>query len=121
MNREKLRELAFRNSDVLKGLNKLIHPLVYTKILKLIERNKDSDIAIESRYFDDSLLKLVDKQILLKRDEGEIKKVLMGERGFSEELADNVLGMKDDFKSKLVVENNSDLKDLEDRVIFLLS
>lgn len=120
VNRQKLRGIVFGDVKKLKILNSLIHPLVFNEISKILDAKKGTEkIAIEAVYFEEKFLgKKVDSILCVERPIEEIRKFLIEERGFSKDIAENVLGL-DVVSSRLDVrvDNNSTLKALEKKVI----
>ncbi len=102
VNRSKLRKVVFANTNKLKILNVLIHPLVFNEISKELSKLDGVNVAIEAAYFEGKYLKkLVDKIVVVERPKIEIKDFF------------NILPKKADGR----VLNNSTLKDLEKQVI----
>lgn len=116
VNRVLLRELVFSNLEELNKLNSLIHPLVSDEINNV---NLSGNVAIEAAYFDEKHLgKLVDEILFVERNDEEIKKVLMNDRGFSDEIADGVLKFyRKPSKIDFVIENKGSLEDLKSLVV----
>ncbi len=86
VNRVKLRDVVFADEAKLKLLNDVIHPLVYEEIAFLTKKHVGENVAIEATYFDPNFLEdFVDKLIWVERPEEEVLKVLVNERGFSQE------------------------------------
>lgn len=112
VNRGLLRELVFSNLEELEKLNSLIHPLVSDEIGNI---DLNGNVAIEAAYFDkEHLGKFVDKILFVERNDEEIKKVLMNDRGFSGDMADGVLEFyRKPFRIDYVVENKGSLEDLK--------
>jgi dephospho-CoA kinase len=120
VNRGKLRKVVFKDVKKLKILNTLIHPLVLSEISKIIDKCDEGEkIAVEAIYFDEKFLgQIVDKILWIDRPVPEIRKFLIKTRGFSEGIADNVLGLANTpVRVDAELENNSTLKALEKKVI----
>lgn len=114
VNREKLRKVVFADDDERKMLENLIHPEVYAEIQRLLPKLSGKNVAIESVYFDQGFLgDFVDKILWVERSEGEIKKVLIKERGFSSAMAQKLADLiQKPKKVDFVIENYGELKDL---------
>lgn len=115
VNRKKLRNLVFNNPKKLEILNKTIHPLVFKKIRILLNEMEGKNIAIESVYLDlNSFDGLIDKIIWIERPIEEILKVLINDRGFSENLAKKATKfITKPNKVDFVVKNEGNLSDLK--------
>lgn len=117
VDRMKLRDAVFADENKLKLLNDIIHPLVYEEIAGILAKHGNSaDVAIEAVYFDENFLNdFVDKLMWVERPKEKIIKTLIGERGFSQELAEkayDLIGKPSDETIDFLVENNSDLPTL---------
>lgn len=119
VNREKLREIIFADDDERKMLENLIHPEVYAEVQHLLPKLRGKNVAIESVYFDQGFLgDFVDKILWVDRPEGEIKKVLMKERGFFKEMAQKLVDLiQKPKKVDFVIENDGSLEDLAKKVV----
>lgn len=119
VNREKLRNIVFNDDDERKMLENLIHPEVYAEIQRLLLKLRGKNVAIESVYFDQGFLAdFVDKILWIERPEEEIKKVLIKERGFSEEMAQGLVNLiQKPKKVDFVIENYGSLQDLAKKVV----
>lgn len=122
VDREKLRNVVFNDDDERKMLENLIHPEVYAEIQRILPGVKAKNVAIESIYFDHSFLEdFVDKILWVERPIGDIKKVLIEERGFFEGLAIKLIHLIERPREvDFIIENSGELKDLEKSVGELL-
>ena len=112
VDRKKLRGLVFDDLSKLELLNATIHPLVYKKIEIM---DLAGNVAIESVYFDDELLgDFVDEIVWVERPMDKIKKVLIEDREFHEELIEktiNIVNKPKDFD--YFINNSGTLNDLK--------
>lgn len=114
VNRKLLREVVFNSPSKLRFLNKIIHPLVYEEIEKIISKNV-GDVAVEAVYVgNDEIMNFVDKVIWIERKKSEIENVLIKKRGFSPEIASKTIGyIKKPKNVDVVVKNHGTLKELK--------
>lgn len=122
--REKLREKAFKNRELLQELNKIIHP----QVLEYFKRKKEENSKNEILIFDIPLLYeakmeyLCDKIIVVGVDvQKQIRRVVARD-GSSEELAKKIIfnQMPLDEKIKkadIVIMNDGTLDELEEKVM----
>ena len=122
--REKLREKAFKNRDLLQELNKIIHP----QVMEYFKRKKEENSKDEILIFDIPLLYetkmeyLCDKIIVVGVDvQKQIRRVVARD-GSSEELAKKIIfnQMPLDEKIKkadIVIMNDGTLDELEAKVM----
>lgn len=114
VNRNKLREEILKNVDERKYLENLIHPEVYAEIERLLSRTRKRKIAIEMVYFDQNFLNdFVDKLIWVERPMEKILRVLMKDRGFKPEMAEQIANLVEKpARVDLVISNDGTIKDL---------
>lgn len=122
--REKLREKAFKNRELLQELNKIIHP----QVMEYFKRKKEKNSKDEILIFDIPLLYeakmeyLCDKIIVVGVDiQKQIRRVVARD-GSSEELAKKIISnqMSLDEKIKkadIVIMNDGTLDELEAKVM----
>lgn len=122
--REKLREKAFKNRELLQELNKIIHP----QVMEYFKRKKEENSKDEILIFDIPLLYeakmeyLCDKIIVVGVDvQKQIRRVVVRD-GSSEELAKKIIfnQMPLDEKIKkadIVIMNDGTLDELEEKVM----
>lgn len=122
--REKLREKAFKNRELLQELNKIIHP----QVMEYFKRKKEENSKNEILIFDIPLLYeakmeyLCDKIIVVGVDvQKQIRRVVARD-GSSEELAKKIIfnQMPLDEKIKkadIVIMNDGTLDELEEKVM----
>lgn len=122
--REKLREKAFKNIELLQELNKIIHP----QVMEYFKRKKEENSKNEILIFDIPLLYeakmeyLCDKIIVVGVDvQKQIRRVVARD-GSSEELAKKIIfnQMPLDEKIKkadIVIMNDGTLDELEEKVM----
>lgn len=123
VNRVKLRHIVFGSPNKLQLLNKIIHPLVYAEIKKLIKSASGKNMAIELSYLvDNRLNRNIDTLIWVDRDVKLIKKTLLTERKFTEDLVEKTIKLiKKPVSVDFVVKNNKDLASLNFLVSKLLA
>lgn len=122
--RERLREKAFKNKELLQELNKIIHP----QVMEYFKEKKDKNLKDEILIFDIPLLYetkmeyLCDKIIVVGVDiQKQIERV-MSRDGSSEELAKKIIAnqMSLDEKIKradIIIMNDGTLEELKDKVL----
>ncbi|PIZ76158.1 dephospho-CoA kinase [Candidatus Peregrinibacteria bacterium CG_4_10_14_0_2_um_filter_38_24] len=105
--RMKLKKLALENVKNIERLNKLMHPLVYKKIIELIDKYLASgkeNIVIEAVYFDEKKFgKIVNKVIWVERENRK--------KEFS---------IKNPSRVDDVLKNNGSIADLKKSVYYLV-
>lgn len=118
VNRDKLRNVVFKNLDKLKMLNNIIHPVVYEEVVKLLKKHSSKDVVIELVYFDqDFLSDFVNKVLWIERSRDEILKILIEERSFNPEIAENAFeSIGCPLKVDFVLKNNGSIEDLENSI-----
>lgn len=122
--REKLREKAFKNRELLQELNKIIHP----QVMEYFKRKKEKNSKDEILIFDIPLLYeakmeyLCDKIIVVGVDTQKQIRRVVARDGSSEELAKKIISnqMSLDEKIKkadIVIMNDGTLEELEEKVM----
>jgi len=125
VNRVKLRKVVFKDPKKLVILNKLIHPLVLSEIRSMVDgyaKGGGEKVAIEAISFDEKLLgSLVGDILYVERPHDRIVDFLQKGRGLSQELIDGLLGsFEEPSRKDYVIDNDSTLKDLKEKVIIAL-
>lgn len=118
VDRLKLREIVFLNPSKLDQLNKLIHPFVQRGIIDRIQKLEPEckNIAIEILYLLPEIEKLSDRVLMVDRPVGKVFYSLI-KRGFSVDLANEVLDLMPEYNSSKIFKinnnNNNLLKSVE--------
>jgi len=69
VNRKKLGKIVFSNPAKLRILEKIIHPIVYNEVQKMLQKNKSRNIAIEAIKFDEKKIgQKIDYLIVIQAD-----------------------------------------------------
>lgn len=124
ISRKKLGEIVFSDSEKLRELNLIMHPAILSEIKNRIREIKDkcrneSRIVIEAPLLlETSAKKLVDKVVVVRTD---LRKIITRNRNFSKIQIEMMLKFQMPIGEKIkyadfVVDNNSDLKNLERQV-----
>lgn len=123
VNKRKLRDLVFRDSDKRKYLENLIHPEVYSELVNLIGRLPAKDIAIEAVYFDQNFLDdFVDQLIWVERPVKDIISVLITDRKFDIELAELASSLvKRNISADHIIRNRGSLSELKSMTLKILA
>jgi dephospho-CoA kinase len=129
LNTKLIAEMIFNNPDLKEGLEEIVHPAVIAELGLLMESElKEKDIvAVESALlFEAKMPKLFDYIFAVTADEETRIKRVMERDGVTEEevrkrmesqMPENEKAGKSDF----VFENNGDLKQLVENVVFILN
>lgn len=116
IDREKLGEIVFGDSEKLRYLNSLIHPAVMNEIKERIERIKkteeDANFVVEAALlFETGFDSICDQVWYVYADSQTRRKRLKEERGLSDEKIDNIIAQQldeEEFKERAdVVLDNS--------------
>lgn len=122
--REKLREKAFKNRELLQELNKIIHP----QVIEYFEKKRVETEREEIKIFDIPLLfetkmeYLCDKIVVVGLDTQKQIERVMSRDGSSEELAKKIIANQMSLEEKIkradiVIMNDGSLEELRDKVI----
>jgi dephospho-CoA kinase len=129
LNTKLIAEMIFNNPDLKEGLEEIVHPAVIAELGLLMESElKEKDIvAVEAALlFEAKMPKLFDYIFAVTADEETRIKRVMERDGITEEevrkrmesqMPENEKAGKSDF----VFENNGDLKQLVENVVFILN
>lgn len=123
IDRKKLGNLVFKENNIKKKLEELVHPKIKEKILELFEKHKNDDYVFISvpllyeagfeQLFDKVLLIYIDKNIQLTR--------LMNRNNFTEEEALKRINSQLSYDEKVkkadyTIDNSSDIYELQKNV-----
>ena len=125
IDRKKLGNIVFNDGKKLKKLNSIMHPIIINEIRNLIQKIKNkckvkTGIVIDAPLLLETKTKnLVDKIVVIKSNKENIIKRL--NKKFSKEKIEKILKSQMPLDEKLkyadfVVDNNSDLRNLEKQV-----
>lgn len=123
LDRQKLKEIVFKNKEKLEILNKIVHPKVIKRFENIKSNIKKEEIAIFDipLLFEAKMENLCDLIVVVDIDrEKQIKRIIERD-GIEEELAEKIIDsqMSSETKRKkadIVIENNGTLIDLEEKV-----
>lgn len=123
LDRQKLKEIVFKNKEKLEILNKIVHPKVIKRFKNIKSNIKKEEIAIFDipLLFEAKMENLCDLIVVVDIDrEKQIKRIIERD-GIEEELAEKIIDsqMSSETKRKkadIVIENNGTLIDLEKKV-----
>ena len=122
VDRKKLKEIVFENKDKLEKLNGIIHPKVIDFYKKLKEKNIDEVIIFDvPLLFESGLDKICDKILVVISDyEVQLDRIVERDK-IDRELASKIvkaqLSNEERIKkADVVIENNSNLEDLFEKV-----
>ena len=123
LDRQKLKEIVFKNKEKLEILNKIVHPKVIKRFENIKSNIKKEEIAIFDipLLFEAKMENLCDLIVVVDIDrEKQIERIIERD-GIEEELAEKIIDsqMSSETKRKkadIVIENNGTLIDLEKKV-----
>ncbi|MBU1445944.1 dephospho-CoA kinase [Patescibacteria group bacterium] len=118
VNRAKLGKIVFNNPAKLRILEKIIHPLVYNEIQKVLQKNKDTNVAIEAIKFDENKLgKKIDYLIVVETDMQLAYKRFAEKRNLTFEQFKGILEAQNiPTNPDFVVKNNGSKNDLKKQI-----
>src|SRR3989338_7281830 len=117
INRGKLKKIVFSDSNKLKKLNSITHPIIISEIKKSIKKNKSRNIVIDAPLLLESDAKnLVDRIIVVKCGEKiQIERILKKGKHTKKEINQIIksqMPLKDKLKhADFVIDNSRELKD----------
>lgn len=124
-NRKEIAQIVFSDSDKLKKLESIIHPLVKIELEKIFASNENIVFVSVPQLFESGFDSLFDKIIYITADESIRKERLIKRNSLTPKealtriKAQNENNKKE--KSDFIIENNSDITNLENRVNDILS
>lgn len=123
IDRKKLGDLVFKNQDLRKKLETVIHPKVKDKILELFKKHSEDKIIFISvpLLFEAGFEKLFDKILFIKIDKRIQLERLMTRNNFSEEEANARINSQKSQEEKIlkadyIIDNSQSLNYLEKQV-----
>ena len=122
IDRKKLKEIVFKNKEKLKQLNAIIHPKVIDFYKELKEKNTDEIIVFDvPLLFESGIDKFCDKILVVISDyEIQLNRIVERDK-IDRELASKIIKSQLSNKERIkkadvVIENNSSLEDLFEKV-----
>lgn len=122
IDRKKLAELVFNDTEKLQKLNEIVHPCVRLKIEQMIENSTSKIIILEAALLVECGYRHICDEFWYVHSNEEIRRQRMKEtRHYSDEKIDSIIKnqlTEKDFiaNSDKVIENNSTLADLEKEI-----
>ncbi len=126
ISRKKLAEVVFADRNKLKKLEQIVHPAIIKVLGEWLKSNKEKNICVTEipLLFEKKLEKIFDKNILIKVKNDILIERLKEKYNFCDQEIKQRLSLylpitESEKKSDFVLENNSDLKNLEKEVNLL--
>jgi len=122
LNRNKIKKIVFNNSNKLKKLNKITHPIIIKEIKKLIKNNKNKKIIVDvPLLFEAKIQNIFHKIIVVKCDKKTQIKRLLKNKKYSkkeiEQIIKSQMPLKDKIKkANFIVDNGKTIKETEKQV-----
>lgn len=91
IDRSYLGQLIFKQKDIRKQVNELIHPLVWSEIKKIVKESKTNLVVVEAALFDESSKQICDELWVVDASETIRIKRLMENRGYTKEKAESIM------------------------------
>lgn len=116
IDRKKLGDIVFSDTDKIKILNSITHPLIHKEIVKIISMSQKSLIILEAALLTESTLKdLCDEIWFIYSDESTRIERLVKYRGMSEEKARSIIAnqpAEDEFRKycRVEIDNSGDIE-----------
>jgi len=118
LNRDEIKKIVFNNSNKLKKLNKMTHPIIIKEIKKIIKSKKI--IVDVPLLFEAKLEKMFDKIIVVKCSKQEQLKRILKKKKCSkkeiEQIIKSQMPLKEKIKKADFVVDNKTIKEAEKRV-----
>ncbi len=123
LNRQKLREIIFKEKEKRTLLNNIMHPIIVGKMKEKIEKNRDKKLIVLDipLLFETKLEYLCDKVLVIWVEENiQIKRIMERDKN-SEEMAREILRSQMSLSEKLKkadysIENNGTIDNLEEKI-----
>lgn len=126
ISRKKLAEVVFTDKHKLKKLEQIVHPAIIKALREWLKSSKEKNICVAEipLLFEKKLEKIFDKNILVKVENDILIARLKENYNFCDQEIKQRLSLhlpvvESEKKSDFVLENNSDLKNLEKEVNLL--
>jgi dephospho-CoA kinase len=118
VNRAKLGKIVFSSPAKLRILEKIIHPLVYNEIQKILQKNKDKNVAIEAIKFNEKKIgRKIDYLIVVETDIKLAYKRFAKKRDMSFEQFEKIVKYQElPLNADFVVQNNGPKDDLKKQI-----
>ncbi|QSX40533.1 dephospho-CoA kinase [Shewanella cyperi] len=127
LNRGHLREIVFANPQHREWLNNLLHPMIRTRMLELVEKaNSPYVILIAPLLFENGLDRLVNRTLVVDiSPEKQIARTMARDK-VSETQVNNIIASQMSREDRLakaddIIDNNGDVAGIEDKVAELHS
>ena len=126
IDRKKLGAVVFKDKEKMKLLELILHPQIVTELLKIFQGNEDVIFVSVPQLFEANFEKLFDKIVFINSDEKIRLERLMQRNNLSEQDALMRINAQMSADEKIpkcdyVIENNSNLEDLKNKVEEMLS
>ena len=120
--RSKLKKLVFSNSQKLKKLNKITHPLIIKEIKKSISKTNKKNIVIDAPLLIEAkATNLVDKVIVVKANKKNSIKRILKKKKYSKKEAEQIIKSQMPLNKKLkyadfIIDNNKSIENTKKQI-----
>ena len=121
IDRKKLKNIVFHDTNELIRLNKIVHPLIIKEIKRKIDANKDKNITIEGALLIEAKFKSYDKMILVTIEHDTQINRLLRKGKYNKDEINNILSSQLSQDQKLthadyIVDNSGTRKEFEKNI-----
>ena len=125
INKDKIRNNIYENSEIRNEIESLIHPIVKEKILNFIDMNKSSPCFVFVPTVNDIFLGIKYKKIIVIKSskDNQIKRLI--KRGYKIDLINKIINYQSKLELKKIlinftIENNSSLEEFNKKIYSFL-
>ncbi|MBS6516928.1 MAG: dephospho-CoA kinase [Clostridium sp.] len=126
VDRQKMADRIFKDTDALETMNSIVHPAVWKRIEEGIQTAPEKLVAVEAALFDEEHNRMFDEVWYIYTSEENRVSRLMASRGYTREKCLDIMGnqkSEEEFRAMAdrVIDNNQTIENVKKQIEYILN